>query len=110
MAPRLMAAHRLFHAAEAGHHHRADFGIAGERRVEHVHAVGVGQAQIDDQRVVGKAGQPFHRVLGVGRLRHGKPLAFQRFGDQFTQRGFVFDDEDGRGGSLGHGVLHVPAV
>ena len=55
MAPRLMALHRFVDAAEAGHDDRRDLGIAGEGGVEDVHAVGVGQPQVDDQRVVGEA-------------------------------------------------------
>ena len=46
---------RFLDAAEPGDDDAEDAGIAIERRVEDVHAVGVGQPQIDDQRVVGES-------------------------------------------------------
>ena len=93
---------RFLDTAEAGHHDRLDFGVAGERRVEHLHAVGVGQPQVHDERVVGEAGQPLGGVGGIGGLGHGKSLGFEGLGDEFTEGGFVFDDENGRGRCLCH--------
>ena len=86
---------RLFDAAEAGDHDRPDLGIARQRCLEDVHAVGVGQPQVDDQAVVGEAFEAGHRIGAVQRLGDREPLGFERFRDELTQIGFVLDDEHG---------------
>ncbi len=63
-------------AAEPGHHDGEDLGVARQRGVEDVHAVGVGQPQVDDQGVVGEAFQPLERVRAVGRLGDGEAVAW----------------------------------
>ena len=85
---------RFFDAARTRDDDGANLGIAGERRVEDVHAVGVGQPQIDDEAVVGKAFEPRLRIGRVKRLRDGEALGFERVGDELTKFGFVFDDEN----------------
>ncbi len=72
------------------------------RVVEHLHSVGVGQAQVDDQRVVGEAGQPVERIGGVCRLSRSEPLGFECGHNRAAQRGIVFDDQDGRLGWMAH--------
>ena len=79
MAPRLIAVTASVDAAEAGDHDREDLGIAGERRVEDVHAVGVGQPQVDDQGVVGERLEALDGVGGVGAP--GRPRSRRRSSD-----------------------------
>ena len=43
-------------------------GIAGQRGVEHLHAVGVRQPEVDDQRVVGEGLELRERLRSVGGL------------------------------------------
>ena len=103
-APRFMARHGFGDAAEAGHHDREDVGVARERRVEHFHAVGIGQAEVDDQGVVGEVLEALDGVGGVGRLGDLEPVGAQRLGDELSQIGFVVDDQDGGLGGAGHGM------
>ena len=73
---------RVGDAAKAGDHDGANLRVERQRLVQHVHAVRVGQPQVDDHRVVGEAAQPFDGVLAVGCLGDGKPVGLQRLGHQ----------------------------
>ncbi len=95
---------RVLDPAEPGDDDGANLGIAGERRFEDVHAVGVGQPQIDDEPVVGKPFETGDGVAAVERLRDGKAFGFERFGDKLTQIGLVFDNEHGGLVVLSHRV------
>ena len=101
-APRLIAVDRFGDAAEAGHDHRADLRVAIEGFVEHRHAVGVGQAEVDDEAVVGERAQPLDGVGGVAGLRGGKAVGFEAGDDGLAEIEVVFDDENGRQGALAH--------
>jgi hypothetical protein len=52
--PALDRRDRFCHSAEPGHDHGANLRIATQRFVQHRHAVGIGQPQVDDQAVVGE--------------------------------------------------------
>ena len=81
MAPRLIAVTASFDAAEAGDDDGADAREERERLVEDVHAVGVGQPQVDDQGVVGEAAQPLdarRRRRAPGRRRTRRPRGLRR--------------------------------
>ena len=93
---------RFGDAAEAGHHDRADLRIAIERFVEDRHAVGIGQPEVDDEAVVGERPQPLDGIGGIGGLRGGKAVGFQAGDDGLTEIEVVFDDKNGRQGSLAH--------
>ena len=98
--------HRLVDAAEAGDDDGADRRVERERLVEHVHAVRVGQAQVDDQRVVGEPTQPLDGVGAVQRLGDGKAVGLEAFDDDLPKVRFVFDDEDGRARTIDNTVCH----
>ena len=76
-APPLDRGDRFVDAAEAGHDHRANLRVAVEGLVEHRHAVGIGQAEVDDEAVVGEPAKAFDGVGGVARLGGGEPVGFE---------------------------------
>jgi hypothetical protein len=102
--PSFHGRHRLGDAPETGDHHGQDVGIAGQRRVENLHAVGVRQAEVDDEGVVGESLEAFDGVGGVRGLRHLEAVRAQGFGDQLAEIGFIIDDEDGGLGGARHGM------
>ena len=97
---------RVVDAAEAGDHDGADRRVQRERFVEHVHAVGVGQPQVDDQRVVGEAMQPFDGVGAVQRLGDGEAVGLEAVDDHLAKAGFIFDNEHGRTRTIDNTVSH----
>ena len=103
MAPRLMAATASVDAAEAGDHDGADLGVAGERRVEDVHAVGVGQAEVDDEaRRRRSALRRSMASAASAAWATAKPSAFSDSAIELAEIGLVFDDEHGGLGGAGH--------
>ena len=98
---------RFGDAAEAGHHHRTNLRVAIEGFVEYRHAVGVGQAQVDDESVVGERPQPLDGIGGVAGLRRGKAVGFEAGDDGLAEIEVVFDDENGRQGALAHIFVSV---
>ena len=93
MAPRLMAATASSTPPKPGHHDRDDFRVPRHRGIQDVEAVGVGQLEVDDQAVVGKALQPVERIRAGGRLRDDEPFAGQVLGNDFPKVVVVVDDE-----------------
>ena len=92
----------LGHPTESRHHHREDVRIPREGRVEDLHPVGVGQAQVDDQGVVGKRLESFKGFGAVGRLRDGKPVGRERLRDHRPEVEFIVDYQDGGLSAQGH--------
>ena len=95
---------RLLDAAESGDDDGADVRVARQRLVEHFHAVGVGQAQIDDQAVVGEPFEARCRIGGVERLGDRESFRVQRLRDDLPELGVVLDDEN-RGSWHGCSVM-----
>ena len=102
-APRLIAVTASLDAAEAGHHDRAHRREQRQRLVEDVQPVGVGQPQVDDERVVGEAVQPVAPIGGIRRLRHIEPVGLETVGDHLPQRRVVLDQEYGEASRFSHG-------
>ena len=94
---------RLGDAAEAGHDDGLDLRVARDRLLEHRHAAGVGEVQVDDEAVVGKGLQSLPGAGRVGGLRDGKAGAFERFAERLPQVGVIFDDQYGRLAGIRHG-------
>ena len=67
----------LDHAAAAGDDDAPDFRISGKRRVEDDHPIRIGQPQIENQSVVGKALQARQRVGCVAGLGNGESFRFK---------------------------------
>ena len=88
--------------AEPGHHDRQDLGIAGERVVEHLHAVGIRQPEVDDERVVGERLEAFDRFARVGGLSDLESIGAERLRNQLSEIRFVIDNQDGGVGRAGH--------
>ena len=63
-----------------------------------------GQAEVDDEGVVGEVLEALDGVGGVGRLGDLEPVGAQRLGDELSEIGFIVDDEDGGLGGAGHGM------
>ena len=63
----LERANRVVDAAEARGDHAAHVRVTGQRFVEHVEPVAVGQLHVDDQRVVGEAVEARQGIGGVWR-------------------------------------------
>src|SRR5256884_3643609 len=79
--------------------------IAAANFLEHVQAVAVGQAEVQQQKVEGmlfELGEPGFRGFGAG---YAVAFAFQQNLQAFSNLGFVVDDEDG---ALRHGRLSWP--
>ena len=94
-------------AAEPGHDDRPDLRVAIECFVEDCHAVGIRQPQVDNEAVVGKRAQPLDGIRGIGGLCGRKAVGFQAGNDGLTEVEVVFDDKDGRQGSLAHKFAYV---
>ena len=94
VAPRLIARDRLGHSAETRDHHREDIGIASEGRVQDVHAIGVRQPQVHDERVVGERLQALLRFLRVSGLGDSETIRGQRLRDQLAEISLVVHDKN----------------
>ena len=94
IAPRLIARNRLGHSAETRDHDREDVGIASEGRVQDVHAIGVGQPEVHDQRVVGERLQALLRFFGISGLGDGETVRGQRLRDQLAEISLVVHDKN----------------
>ena len=67
-------------------------------------SIGVGQAEVDHQRVVRKTAQPIAAVGGIRGLCHREPVGLETVSDNLAKRGIIFDEENG----IRNGVSHVP--
>src|SRR5438552_19209686 len=91
--------------AVGGDQYDREVRIAAANFLEHVQAVAVGQADVQQQKVEGmlfELGEPGFRGFGAG---YAVAFAFQQNLQAFSNLGFVVDDEDG---ALRHGRLSWP--
>ena len=94
--------HRLADAAQPRHHHSSHRWKQRQRLLEHIQAVRVWQAQIDDERVICEPAQALSTVGGIRRLDHRKPISLQAVGDQLPQGRLIFDEKNGKPGAISH--------
>jgi hypothetical protein len=98
-------AHGVAHGAVARDDNRDDVGIALDGRVDDLHAVDAGQAQVGDDDVEGELGERIDRTFPCLRLDNDKPVVFETLGYRLPQRRLVFDEEQ-----MGCGLRHLRGV
>ena len=94
--------HRFVDTTESGDDHGTNRREERPRFVEHVHAVGVRQSQIDDETVVRVTVQSFDRIGPVERLRDREAIGFETFDDDLSKVRLVFHHQHRRTRAFTH--------
>jgi hypothetical protein len=80
---------------EGGHHHHLGAGRGRLHRVQDVEAGAAAEAQVGDDEIVGRAGQPRERAGRVGLRHHLVTGAAEQDPEQLPDRLLVVHDQDG---------------
>src|ERR1039457_5176499 len=74
---------------------RDTFGLwAGAEVLHHLNPAAVGHRQVEDDHIWMGANGEFDAAAAVGGGKHLEAFEEKRFGEQFQQGGFVFDNQD----------------
>jgi hypothetical protein len=85
--------HRLADGAKTGDDDGDDFGVPGERFLQHPSAIDAGQPQICDQDVEGKIAEPRERLFSRSGLLDAEFVFSQTLRHDLTKSGLVVHEQ-----------------
>jgi hypothetical protein len=107
---RIEPGHLVRPAVARGQHQHREIALFLAPAIQHGQAIDFGQAEVEDDRVIGLVRSQIMAVFAIGRKIDGIADAFERCLELATERGFVFDDQNAHDVPLPTGLNAGPGL